>query len=74
MHAWREYGSRKDGVLRISFDNATSKDKLVKKLISIAKEQHQDYAYIWGYSGLKRIDGKNYIRLHLYTIKIKSDG
>lgn len=58
MHAWREYGSRKDGVLRISFDNATSKDKLVKKLISIAKEQHQDYAYIWGYSGLKRIDVK----------------
>ena len=46
------------GVLRISFDNAMSRDKLVKKLISIAKAQHLEYAYILGDKGVLRVDTK----------------
>ncbi len=72
MSAWQEYGNRKGGVLRISFDNAMSRDKLVKKLISMAKAMCQEYAYIWGYEGLKRIDVKtgkleNIISCSIYT-------
>ena len=53
------HGYCKAGVLCISFDNAMSRDKLIKKLISMAKEQHLEYAYILGDKGnVLRVDTK----------------
>ena len=55
-----EYGEpfSSHAVHRISFDNAMSRKKLVKKLISMAKEQHLEYAYILGDKGVLRVDTK----------------
>ena len=58
MLAWQEYEIYTNGVLRISFDNTMSRKKLVKKLISMAKEQHLEYAYILGDKGVRRVDTK----------------
>ena len=58
-------------VHRISFDNAMSRKKLVKKFISMAREQHLEYAYILGGKGVRRVDTKTgkeeYVRVYGYS-------
>ena len=56
--ASQEYDNFINGVLRISFDNAMSRNKLVKKLVSMAKEQHLEYAYILGDKRVMRVNTK----------------
>jgi len=68
------YGYNKTGVLRISFNKTMSRDKLVKKLISMAKEQHLEYAYIFGYEGAIRINTKTGKQEHVrsYSMGVPS--